>query len=74
MKEYAVIHAKFFVSIPKRMYRAPPNKNNTGGSRRNRRQMEPLAVPEQAPVVDVKAAENCTLGTNYCTTGPPQTS
>lgn len=70
-KEYAVIHAKFYVSIPKRMHRAPPNKDN--GGRRKPKQLEPLPVPEQAPVVDIKAAENCTLGTNYRTTGPAQT-
>ena len=35
--------------------------------------MDPLPVPEQASVIDVKAAENCTLGTDYRTTGPPQT-
>ena len=70
-KEYAVIHAKFYVSIPKRMSRAPSNKGN--GNPRKRSQMDPLPVPEQASVIDVKAAENCTLGTDYRTTGPPQT-
>ena len=69
-KEYAVIHAKFYVAIPKRTYRAPPQK--TG--QRKGKPMEPLAVPEQAAFVDVKAAEKCTLGTKYHTTGPPQSS
>jgi hypothetical protein len=67
-KEYAVIHAKFYVSTPKRMYRAPPNRGN--GGRGNVKQFEPLPVPEQAPVVDVKAAEKCTLGTNYVPCAP----
>jgi hypothetical protein len=67
-REYAVIHAKFYVSTPQRMYRAPPKKRN--GGRRNGKQMDPLPVPEQAPVVDVKAAEKCTLGTNYVPCAP----
>ncbi|KAL7534287.1 hypothetical protein ACHAWF_004777 [Thalassiosira exigua] len=72
LKEYAVIHAKFFVSIPKRIYGAP-RKSARGGSRRRRgNQMEPLPVPEQSVVVDVKAAESATLGTKYEVTGPPQ--
>ena len=73
-KEYAVIHAKFYVSIPKRMYhRAPPKPSSSGGGQRKGKQMTPLPVPEQKSVVDIKAAESCTLGTKYHITGPPQT-
>jgi hypothetical protein len=70
-KEYAVIHAKFYVSIPKRMYRSTPNVGI--GGKRGGKHTEPLPVPQQAAVIDVKASENCTLGTDYRTTGPPQT-
>lgn len=71
-KEYAVIHAKFYVSIPKRMYGAPPKSAGGGSKQRRGKHMTPLPVPEQATVVDVKAAENATLGTKYESTGPPQ--
>eukprot|EP00804_Cyclotella_cryptica_P002447 CCRYP_019177-RA/>CCRYP_019177-RA protein AED:0.20 eAED:0.19 QI:0/-1/0/1/-1/1/1/0/742 len=69
-REYAIIHAKFYVSIPKRTHRSPTKPVNDG--QRKGKKMEPLPVPEQATFVDIKAAENCTLGTKYRTTGPPQ--
>jgi len=74
-KEYAVIHAKFYISLPTRK-RQPPLSNvrssnqGRGGGRRRRKNLE--ALPEQAPVVDIKAAENATLGTEYRATGPNQ--
>ena len=74
-KEYAVIHAKFYISIPKKTYRAAPPKTARGGSGSNQRrgkQMKPLPVPEQSTVIDVKAAENATLGTKYKSIGAPQ--
>ena len=72
-KEYAVIHAKFYVSIPKRMYqRAPPNTARGGSKQRRGKQIDPLALPEQSTVMDIKAAENATLGTKYEATGAPQ--
>mmetsp|Transcript_29458 Transcript_29458/g.71150 ORF Transcript_29458/g.71150 Transcript_29458/m.71150 type:complete len:732 (-) Transcript_29458:163-2358(-) len=68
--EYAMIHAKFYLSIPKRTYKAQPKSG--GFKQRRRKQTTPLPLPEQASVVDVKAAENATLGTKYQAMGPPQ--
>jgi len=72
-KEYAVIHAKFYVSIPKRMYgRSPPNTAGGGFKQRSGKQIKQLPLPEQSAVMDIKAAENATLGTKYEAIGPPQ--
>ena len=73
-KEYAVVHAKFYVSIPKIMhYRPPPTAASGGFKVRRSKNTEPLPLPEQSTVVDIKAAEKATLGTNYKAIGPPQT-
>jgi len=70
-KEYAVIHAKFYVSLPKKMHRqAPPNGSRSGFNQRRGRQANPLPLPEQSTVMDIKAAENATLGTKYEATDP----
>ena len=77
-KEYAVIHAKFYISLPKRQYASPPNnaRHHNAASRhgngRKERQLEPL--PEQSKVVDIKAAEQATLGTDFLATGPPRST
>jgi len=71
-KEYAVIHAKFYVSIPKRMYRAPQKTARGGFKQRKGKQIKPIPLPEQSTVIDVKATEMATLGTKYEATGPPQ--
>lgn len=85
-REYAVIHAKFYISVPKRKFGPHPSSNNQGrgrgrgggenqgrggrGSGQRRRNLE--ALPQQAPVIDIKAAENATLGTDFLATGPAQ--
>jgi len=61
-KEYSCIHAKFYVSLPKtkrRMFMHQQKKN-----------IEKEALPSQATVVNIKAAEKATLGTKFCSTGP----
>jgi len=77
-KEYAVIHAKFYISLPQRTHATPPghrmrNTSNTHGKRHSKeRELEPL--PEQAKVIDIKAAEKATLGTEFMAIGPPKYS
>lgn len=70
-KEWAVVHAKFYISLPKRQRRAPPplqtQRQRRGGKGRSKEQ-EPL--PEQAPVIDIKPAEKATLGTKFHAVGP----
>ncbi len=80
-KEWAVAHAKFYIAIPKYQRRHDPihprrrgngrnpngNGRSTRGRRRRGRNLEQL--PEQAPVIDVKAAEHATLGTKFQATG-----
>jgi len=75
-KEWAVLHAKFYIAVANRM-----NRDGSGGRRRvdsnhrrardrggrQRRHLEKL--PEQAQVVDVKSAENATLGTKFQSVG-----
>lgn len=59
-QEYALIHAKFHVSIPKKMYNSGRKYNGDRSNQRRRgKQMNPLPLPEQQHVVNVKAAENC---------------
>lgn len=69
-KEWAVVHAKFYVSISQSMTRSGRRNHRQVSSQRNRngrRQLENL--PEQSSVVDIKAAENATLGTKFQATG-----
>ena len=70
-KEWAAVHAKFYISLPKRIARIP---KNISGPRADRapRELEPL--PEQASVVDIKPAENATLGTKFVSVGPSNQS
>ena len=56
---------------------ALPKKNNmynrgTHFMRRHNRKGKQEDLPEQAPVIDVKAAEKATLGTKFYATGPSQ--
>ena len=97
-KEWAVVHAKFYISLPQSQSwrhggrgqgrgrghedrRNPRGRGGRGQGRgqgrghgRTRRQgkkgLEKL--PEQAKVIDVKAAENATLGTKFQATGVSQ--
>ena len=72
-KEYAVVHAKFFVSNPRRMRRPTQTRQASSGfQRRKGKEIPLLPLPEQATVVDVKAAEKATLGTKYEAMGPPR--
>ena len=63
-KEWAVVHAKFYISLPQRTRRGLQNRPD--GHTRSR---ELEALPEQASVVNVKSAENATLGTKFMSTG-----
>jgi hypothetical protein len=72
-KEYAVIHAKFYVSVPKIMHNRPQPTAASGGFKRRSKNIDPLPLPQQSTVIDIKAAEKATLGTNYRAIGPPQT-
>ena len=82
-REYAVIHAKFYISVPKRKYGPPQSSNNQGrggrgggnqgrGRGRGQRRRNLEALPQQTPVIDIKAAEKATLGTDFLATGPAQ--
>lgn len=76
-KEYAVVHARFYISVPKRRYYAPPPNTARGGRgghnhQRRGKPREKLQLPEQSTVIDVKAAERATLGTKYKSIGPAQ--
>mmetsp|Transcript_9270 Transcript_9270/g.11709 ORF Transcript_9270/g.11709 Transcript_9270/m.11709 type:complete len:269 (-) Transcript_9270:34-840(-) len=64
-KEWAVVHAKFYISLPQRTRRGLQNRSKDGHTRS--RELE--ALPEQASVIDVKSAENATLGTKFMSTG-----
>ncbi len=66
-KEWACIHAKFYISLPKRQYQ---NKNHKGRQNSNKSNQEDL--PQQAPIIDVKAAEKATLGTKFHAIGPSE--
>ena len=68
-KEWACIHAKFYISLPKKRN---PYKSNDGDVRKGRgkRNEKQEDLPEQAPIVDVKAAEKATLGTKFHAVGP----
>ena len=68
-KEYAVIHARFFVATRERKH-GPRSSSAKTRSNKQRREKQPL--PEQAEVVDVKASANATLGTKYQATGPSE--
>jgi len=68
-KEYAVIHARFFVATRERKY--GPRSSSSAKPRSNKRQ-EKQPLPEQVEVVDVKASASATLGTKYQATGPSE--
>ena len=76
--DWAVAHAKFYISIPQHQHgHAGGSRRNVynsrhshshndrirGGGGRNRRNLENL--PEQQPVIDLKASEKATLGTKF---------
>jgi len=80
-KEWAVVHAKFYIALPKNIRQGDAQHNHgdhrtkkrwnsrrdeTGG-RRGKQHLEKL--PEQVPVIDVKSAESATLGTKFESTG-----
>lgn len=65
--EYSVIHAKFYVSIPKRQ-----NGGKVNVQRRRKKERELLPLPNQSSVTDIKAAEKATIGTKFERRGPPQ--
>jgi hypothetical protein len=67
-KEWACIHAKFYVSLPR--------QNMLGGAshmmKRREYQVPQQELPKQEPVIDVKSAERATLGTKFHAIGPSQ--
>ena len=74
-KEWACIHAKFYVSLPKKNHLY--NGSSQDHTNRRRRVVrsgssQQQELPEQAPVVDIKAAERATLGTHFHATGPSE--
>ena len=66
-KEWACIHVKFYVSLPKR------NMMNPQFTKRRVKKIKQEALPQQAPVINIKSAERATLGTQFQATGPVQT-
>ncbi len=69
-KEYAFIHAKFYISLPKNMRRGQISNGRSRPRRRGARNKNKEALPEQAPVVDLKATETIGLGTKFHSLGP----
>lgn len=65
-KEWACIHAKFYVSLPKR------SMHPTQVDRRQVKSIPQEVLPRQTPVIDVKAAERATLGTEFHAIGASQ--
>ena len=68
LRDYSVITAKFYVSVPKRQYGGQVSLRQP----RRKKERKLLPIPTQSSVVDVKAAEKATIGTKYQATGPPQ--
>jgi hypothetical protein len=66
--EYSCIHAKFYVSIPKRQNGGEVNVQQ----RRRKKGRDLLPLPNQSSVTDIKAAEKATIGTKFERSGPPQ--
>jgi len=66
--EYACVHAKFYVSLPKQM-RQEYNDRGQGQQTKNKREREHL--PQQASILDIKPAANATVGTKFHSTGQP---
>ncbi len=67
-KEWACIQAKFYVSLPSRTQNH--NKGHRGRQSFKKQKSQKEDLPEQAPIVDIKAAERATLGTDFHATGP----
>lgn len=62
-KDWACIHAKFYVSLPTKMRR----RTIRG---RSAQKNEPLELPNMAPVVNIKSCENTLYATKFHATGP----
>lgn len=75
-QEYAVVHAKFYISQPQSQrfitHRKVYHKGHKGQEHRRKHGLEPL--PKQATIVDIKAAENATLGTKFEARGTVNTN
>jgi hypothetical protein len=67
-KEWAVVHAKFYISLPKaqRRWQGPQNRllKRQRQRRRNKKALERL--PPQVAVIDVKAAQNSSQRARIC--------
>jgi len=80
-QEYAVVHAKFYISVPKqvqvqrhRRATSAANSNYSRNGNGNGRQRNKESLPEQAPVVDLKATEGVGLGTKFHSLGPSESN
>lgn len=67
-KEYAVVHARFFVATRERKH----GPRSSSAKPRSNKEQEKQPLPEQVEVIDVKASANATLGTKYQATGPSE--
>jgi len=75
-REWAIVHAKFYVSMADKVHRQQqrrnPSTNHTTQNQRGRRyrgneqnMRKKERLPDQSLVIDVKAAEKATLGTDF---------
>ena len=65
-QDWACVHAKCFASL--RRYMRPKDGPRRGRS--SREEEERMHLPDMAPVVQVQAARNATVSTNFYATGP----
>jgi len=71
-KEWACIQGKFFVSLPMRSRHHNSKKRHPNSQSATKQKAQKEDLPEQAPVVDIKAAERATLGTKFHAIGPSE--